>query len=340
MKIINKDDLSYTLKINSNDDFSFLKKIIEIGDTIKGRTYRKIKLNDNDMKSRSVKKSYWLKIKIDKIEYEYNLKILGKTIEEFEDIPKNSSQSIDFNLSDEITIFKKNWRSYQKDLINEAVELSNKPRALICTIDDESATFANITYSGYNMLAKKTLRLSKKRYVEQTESNDIKKIAKKLIEFSDYFKSEYIILGSPLFWKEILKSNIIELNSDLSDKIYLEETTSGNEESIREIYRGKILDAIIKNNKLKRDEDLVDNYFQEISKNNPLFIYSKKEIKFAASEGKIEEILISEQLIEENKDLLNKIENFGGNIEIINSKNNSGIKLNGISGMMARKRFN
>jgi len=38
MKIMAKDDSSYTLKINSKDDFNFLKKVIEIGDTVKGRT--------------------------------------------------------------------------------------------------------------------------------------------------------------------------------------------------------------------------------------------------------------------------------------------------------------
>jgi mRNA surveillance protein pelota len=340
MKIIAKDDSSYTLKINSKDDFNFLKKVIEIGDTVKGRTYRKIKLSDNDLKSRSVKKSYWLKIKVNKFESGDNFKILGKTIDEFEDIPKNSSQSIDFELNDEITVYKLNWRSYQKDLINESVELANKPRALVCTIDDESSTFANITYSGYTILSKNVLRLSKKRYIEQNESNDIKKISNKLLEFSKYYNSEFIIIGSPLFWKEIIKEKVVELDKDLSKKIYLEDTTSGKEESIREIYRGKVLDSIIQNNKLKRDEDLIDSYFEEISKNNPLFIYSKKEIKSSASEGKIEEIIISEDIINENKDILNEIELFGGHIEIINSKNNSGLKLKGLSGMIAKKRFN
>ena len=151
MKIENKTETQYTLRLNSKEDFSFLSKIIEKGDIIRGRTYRKIKLSESDSKSRSVKKSFWIEIATEKISVTDSVKVLGKTISENEDIPKNSNQSIDFNLSDEITIKKDVWRGYQKNLINEAVQLSNKPRALICVIDDEVSTFANISYSGYTI---------------------------------------------------------------------------------------------------------------------------------------------------------------------------------------------
>ena len=340
MKIENKTETQYTLRLNSKEDFSFLNKIIEKGDIIRGRTYRKIKLSESDSKSRSVKKSFWIEIATEKVSVDDSVKVLGKTISENEDIPKNSTQSIDFNLSDEITIKKDVWRSYQKNLIDEAVQLSNKPRALICVIDDEVSTFANISYSGYTILGKNNLRLSKKRYIEQKSDKGIDKLVKKLIDLIKYYNSDYIILGSPLFWKEILKKQLVEEETELSNKIFLEDTTSGDEQSIREIYRGNTLDKIIKNNKLKRDEDLVDQYFEEISKRNDLVIYGKKTIIEASNNGKIEELIINDNIIEKNKELMNKVESFGGKIEILNSKTNSGMKLKGLSGMLAKKRFN
>ena len=340
MKIENKTETQYTLRLNSKEDFSFLDKIIEKGDIIRGRTYRKIKLSESDSKSRSVKKSFWIEIITEKVSVTDSVKVFGKTISENQDIPKNSNQSMDFNLTDEITIKKEKWRSYQKNLISEAVELSNKPRALICVIDDEVSTFANISYSGYNILGKNNLRLSKKRYIEQKSDKGIEKVVKKLIELIKYYNSEYVILGSPLFWKEILKNHITDQEPDLINKIFLEDTTSGDEQSIREIYRGNTLDKIIKNNKLKRDEDLLDQYFEEISRKNNLVIYTKKTIIDASRDGKIEELIINDDIIAENKELLNTIESFGGKIEILNSRTDSGMKLKGLSGMLAKKRFN
>ena len=137
-----------------------------------------------------------------------------------------------------------------------------------------------------------------------------------------------------------MKNQLIEEEKELSNKIFLEDTTSGDEYSIREIYRGNVLDKIIKNNKLKRDEDLVDQYFEEISKRNNLVIYNKKNIIEASKEGKIEELVINDNIIDRNKELLNEVESFGGKIEILNSRTNSGIKLKGLSGMLAKKRFN
>jgi stalled ribosome rescue protein Dom34 len=137
-----------------------------------------------------------------------------------------------------------------------------------------------------------------------------------------------------------LKKKLVEEETELSNKIFLEDTTSGDEQSIREIYRGNTLDKIIKNNKLKRDEDLVDQYFEEISKRNDLVIYDKKTIIEASNNGKIEELIINDNIIEKNKELMNKVESFGGKIEILNSKTNSGMKLKGLSGMLAKKRFN
>jgi protein pelota len=334
-----------SVRIDSLDDLVFLKQIIESGDFVTGRTYRKIKLGDEGSRQRSIKKSVKIKLRVDKLAFDRFLRIHGTVETEIEGIAMHSAHSIEVGMGTELEIEKEGWKKYQLTLIKNAEEASKAPKALICVLDDEQASFAHITSSGYTKLGRISLRLSKKRYEEQKNQGykDIQRVAKEIDSKFNDRKVEMIILGSPLFWKEIVKKQLDEDFPETSKKVHLKDVSSGDEDGIRELISGNALDKIIKNSQLSREEDLVNDVLSQLAKNSKLIIYGVKNVEAAAESGAVESILISESRLdgsEKIKELIDNVENSGGTVNLISSSSPAGKKLNGLKGIIAKLRYN
>ena len=184
MEFLSKSENRVVLKLDSLDDFLYLKQIIEQRDLVRGKSSRKIKFGSEGGRQKSVKKSIWVTIKVNQIEIGSKFRATGSVESEIEGIPLNSSHSIDFESGSEIEISKETWKPYQLNLIKDAERASKAPKALICILDDEIATFAHITASGYTNLGQLNLRLSKKRYQENKNQGekDITKVAAAIIK--------------------------------------------------------------------------------------------------------------------------------------------------------------
>ena len=334
-----------SVRIDSLDDLVFLKQIIESGDFVTGRTYRKIKLGEEESRQKSIKKSIKIKIRVDKLAFDRFLRIHGTVETEVEGVAMHSAHSIEVGMGTELEIEKENWKKYQLTLIKNAEEASKAPKALICVLDDEQASFAHITSSGYTKLGRISLRLSKKRYEEQKNQGykDIQRVAKEIDSKFNDRKVEMIILGSPLFWKEIVKKQLDEDFPETAKKVHLKDVSSGDEDGIRELISGNALDKIIKNSQLSREEDLVNEVLTQLAKNSKLIIYGVKDTERAAEAGAVESILISESRLdgsEKIKELIDNVENSGGTVNLISSSSPAGKKLNGLKGIIAKLRYN
>jgi len=334
-----------SVRIDSLDDLVFLKQIIESGDFVTGRTYRKIKLGEEGSRQKSIKKSVKIKLRVDKLAFDRFLRIHGTVETEIEGIAMHSAHSIEVGMGTELEIEKEDWKKYQLTLIKNAEEASKAPKALICVLDDEQASFAHITSSGYTKLGRISLRLSKKRYEEQKNQGykDIQRVAKEIDSKFNDRKVEMIILGSPLFWKEIVKKQLDEDFPETAKKVHLKDVSSGDEDGIRELISGNALDKILKNSQLSREEDLINDVLNQLAKNSKLIIYGVKDTGKAAEAGAVESILISESRLdgsEKIKELIDNVETSGGTINIISSSSPAGKKLNGLKGIIAKLRYN
>ena len=332
------------LRIDSLDDLLFLKQIIEPGDMVRGLTYRKVKVGEASGRQKSVKKSFRITVKVTKLDFDRFLRVHGTVENEIEGIALHSAHSIEVGMGTEIEVQKNKWKQYQIQIVKDAEAASKAPKALVCVLDDEQASFAHITAAGYTKLGNISLRLSKKRYEEQKNQGykDIQRVAREINDKFNDKKVEVIILGSPLFWKEIVKKQLIEDFPDTASKVKLEDVSSGGEDGIRELIHGNALDKIIKNSQLSREEDLVNEALQLIAKNSELIIYGISNTKAAAEAGAVESILISDSRLdgsEEIKELIEHVESGGGIVNLISSSSPAGKKLNGLKGIIAKLRY-
>ena len=345
MKVLGFDEKSKTakIKVDSLDDLWHLSKLIEAGDRILGKSSRKIKLSEEEERQKSVKRGVFVELEVQEVDLGAHLKIHGLVQNESEHIPLFSAHSLDIELGTTFDLKKPRWREYQKDRLKEAEEASAAPKALLCVLDDEQAHLAYLTAAGYQLQGKINLRLSRKMYKEKQvkPQADLDKLVAKIRELS--YDIDVIIIGSPLFWKEILYNRLKEAEPELSKKAHLENTHSGDEKGIQALVQSGTLDKITKKSQASKEAQLVEKFLQELAKESKMAKYRLSSVAKITPSGAVDTLLVTDSKLAEKKEeflkVVDEVESLGGQVHIINSKSDPGRKLNGLGGIGALLRY-
>lgn len=325
------------LKAENIDDLWTLSELIEKNDVVKSKTQRKIKEKES-------KKTLTLTIKVEQVEFTENaLRINGKTIEEHEDVPKDSYHTLTIIPGTQFTL-QKEWFEYQKKRLLEATK--EKPsKILIVVFDRETALFAKLKKQSYQVILKLKGEVVKKRFSEKPKQNFYHQIIDKIKEYNEKNNYEHIILGSPSFWKEELLKHL--KNDKLKQKIAQVQCSEADENSIKELLKKRELEKILKQDRISKELKIVEELFTEISKEE-LAVYGFKDVERIASTGAIKKLLVTTNLIKEKREnetfnelqnLMKLIEKTGGEIIVISTKHEGGKKLQSLGGIAALLRY-
>ena len=336
------------LKIENLDDLWYLSQIIDIGDLIKGKTIRKIKIGqDSDRKQSIVKKPIFLKTKIEKIEFSKTsgtLRVLGIITEGPEDVQKGEHHT--FNLEPNIifTLIKERWLKYQVDRLKEACK-EHTSKILIVVMDREEAHLALLKKYGYDLLTSIKGKVKKKDVEERSEGKFYDEIIKKIEEYVKRYNIIKVILASPAFWKEDLMKELT--NDELKKKIIQATCNSTGKNGINEVLRRPEVKAALQQDRIAKEINLVEELLTEISKNN-LAIYGLKDTENAVNAGAVKTLLITDTLIQKSREtqdyekidnMMKIVDSMKGSINIISSDHEGGKKLNGLGGIAAILRY-
>jgi len=347
MRIIhfNKREGVAKLKVNLLDDLWHLSKIIEPNDLITGRIERKIKFSGSEERAKAERKFYTAKIRAARVQLESTfLKIFGEITEGSDELSKGA-HTLDVKVGFEISI-EKDWKEYQIKRLRDAEKAASAPKALICALDDEQATLAALTAVGISYLGQFQLGLAKKRYVEKAQER-MQELVAEIIRIEKQSKPDYLILASPLFWKEELLKKLQEKESKIGNKVKLENVSAGSRRGIVELLHQGVLDKVIKQSQLQKEFKLVENLVIEIARKG-LATYKFANVKNAVEAGAVDDLLLTDSLIadyreknkfEELEQLIDAVEGQGGKVNIISSDNEAGDKLDGLGGIAVLLRF-
>lgn len=327
----------------SADDLWQLSQIIEPEDFVTGKTTRKIKLSGEGEKARADKRTITLKVKVEKVDFqENNLRIGGAVAEAREDIPAGAAHSISIEAGSVITITKEEWLKFQLDKLKESSCAA--PKLLIAVFDRESAIFAMLRQKGYEILNEEKGKVAKKA-VKVEEENFYKRIIVLLKEYDARFALDRIILASPAFWKEELMK---ELKDDaLKRKIIQATCSSVTKNAIEEVLKRPELREALKQDRLSKEANLVEELMAEIGKSG-LAAYGFGEVEKLAEVGAIKVLLVTDKLIRKRRNentfkqldtLMRQADKAKGDVVIINSENEPGMKLDSLGGIAALLRF-
>jgi protein pelota len=273
------------------------------------------------------------------------LRVQGRIKEGPEDITLNSTHSIELSLNSEFKLEKEKWYDHHISRLKDAERLSLAPNAIICILDDEQANFGLVIPSGIKSIGEFALRLTKKRIKEKSQ-DDIKRVAEELIKISKEKGIEKIIVGSPMFWKDLVLKELQSRNPAIAKNTLLETVSTGSKRAFYELVASGSFDKIVQKSIASEEEKLVEQLLREISKDTGLYSYGLDEVQDAAKADAVENLLVSEKVADkDNKDwkaireLIEKVEGTRGIIHIIDAESEAGKKLLGLGGIAALLRY-
>jgi protein pelota len=330
------------LKVESADDLWYLNNIIDPGDVISGKTLRKLKPTEE---AKAERKLVFMSIKVEKVDFAADeLRVSGKVLEGPEDVPHGSYHTFSVEQGSIITLVKEEWLAYQLDYVKEATT-ATVPKIIVCVFDREEALFAKLTRDSYQMLTTIKGKVAKKAVDEKVKETFYEQIVAQLEEYDKRFQLDKIIVASPAFWKEDLYK--VLKNPQLKQKI-IQATCSGvDETSVAEVLKRKETQQALHQDRVSKEMSIVDDLFLAIAKKQPA-AYGMKETQQAAEAGAIEQLLVTDKLIQQSRAennfqaidrIMRQVDKAKGKVWIVSTEHEGGKKLQGLGGIGALLRY-
>ena len=344
MKIIHKelDKGIIKLKVDNADDLWHLSHIIENGDILYGKTYRKeMKKNDKLRSEKLERVPLNLEIKTEKIEFSKDVMRLRVTgvITQGEEAGSYHT----FNIEDNsIITITKSWRNHQLERIERAVKDTLTPKVLIVCIEEGDSDFGVITQYGVDFPLSVSKSIAGKHEVSSRDKDKREffgETAIKIIEFIDKYNLKNIIVAGPGFYKDEFMNYIKEFQPGISANILTENVSTGGRAGVYECIKRGMVEKAQKDLRVSLETNVVETLFQAILKNEG--VYGLKAIEKALEYGAIDKILIVDKLLKntEFEVITEKSRDQRATIYVISSEHDAGKKLEGIGGIGATLRF-
>jgi protein pelota len=334
MKTINQD-LKHgivKLKIENLDDAWHLKKLIEAGDFVTARTFRKTSVKTGQEIKEGDRKPMVLTIEVEKTEYRpdmHTLRVHGRITAGPGDAQLSSYHTIQLEQGMVISLEKPKWKTFHLDRICKAG--GRKPLLFICVLDRESADFASLQESGIKM--KGSVR-SESTEGDTRRQEYYRNVMETLQKERDH---DSIIVAGPGFERENLYNFIKKNDPDLSKRITVEHANDTGRAGVQEVIETSA-NRVLKETRVAKETETVQEILARIKKDG-LVAYGKAEVAKAVEMGAVETLVVSEDKIEEFEQLMDTTEKQGGAVTIISTEHESGEEFLGLGGIAVLLRY-
>jgi protein pelota len=331
MKILSRNMREQTLKVQAetSEDLWHLEHVLEKGDLVTSRTFRKASIKSGGEYEYGDKKPVVLTIKLEKMEYNKDsgvLRLNGPIVAGPEDVPMNSYHSLQVEPGTVLSVQKKAWKKHQLDRLEKAKV--RKPLLLICVLDREDADFAILSETGIEMKAR----------ITNYDRENMEDYYEKIVAYLKTQEVQTIVIGGPGFERENLLNYINTSHKDMSGRIMLEHANSTGINGIEEILK-KSANRILKETRIAKESWYVNEIMKRMNTEG-LVVYGPKETEKAIKMGAVETLLVSQEKVDEFEKLMEAEEKMAGNVVIIGSDHELGeqfLHLGGIAGFLRFK---
>lgn len=355
MKIIKIDQKhgEVTVKAESLNDLWSLYNIINKHDQVSSLTQRRVVLKEGSSGERKLMK---LKLQVESVsfhEFSNRLRIKGKILEGPDDyVSFGSYHTFNVEVSQKLTIIKEHWAKNELRRLKERSKFDSNFIILIIGIETGLATLALITNFSHNRIATIRKNIPGKRY-KQTYRNkalneffsDIQKV---VLENIKNMEINLIVVCGP----GNTKDNFIKFlqktpDFDFKGNIETCHASSGTESAIKETLKSSKLAKFKNKVKILEETEKIENIMTQFATNADLIAIGMEEVATASEKGAIKELLIADLLIrgssKENKlkieEIITNVEQSGGEINIMSTKNLTGEQLVNLGSIIGILRY-
>jgi len=326
MKIVKLDRKNNILKgiIKSQDDLLLLSYLIEEGDKLVAFSKRKIDINGN----KEIKR---LRIGIDversKSEGK-DLQVSGKIFFSSDpDIPLHRYHTITLSKGNGFLLKKKSFLNFQLKMIEESQHKA--PKVFICVYEAGHAIFYTMTNYSLKKLYEVNQNIAGKRFKNKDNEEFFLHLVNSLKnEFNRRKWDLFIVAGTAI--------NNANLKEKLGEKGIIYETVSYADTGIRELLAKDKINQLLRRSYLARQNDLINEYIDQIGRKNDKFVYGKEEIMRRLDVDTPLQVLVTAEKAAEEKELIYRLDSMGADIILFTEADESKSLLENFGGIIVK----
>jgi protein pelota len=341
-------------------DLWHLYNIIEKGDTVYAKTFRRIRSSNEPLRAdKGEKTPVYLGITVEDAalhKYSNRLRVRGIISSAPENVSRGSYHTINVETGTPIKIIKSKWPKYILDRIGEAEKLREETKIIVISMEEGEASIAVIDSYSVDIISNISVNIPGKRFVSQHDEAIrafFSEVYKALNQFiaSQKFKigqdiNKIVIVG-PGFIKDNFLNYLISKQPVLKDNLVLESSSYGGINGIYETIKRGIVAKILEESKVIKDSQLLEEFFIHLSKDDKRVVYGNEAVERAVLQGAVEKLLITDEKLrtanveerEKYDELLRQSEHMGGKTHIISTLHRVGERLRAFGGIAAILRF-
>lgn len=328
------------------EDLFSLSQIIEKGDTLEGRTLRKIKLDrgGDDRKTAVVTRPVFLSITVKEVEFTgETLRVSGTVNEGKEDIPRGAHHTITVEIHDTVAIIKEQWPGFLLEKLKEACS-GEPPKILIAILDRDEAYIALMKRVKYEILVHLGAEPEKKA-MKQTEKDFYAEVAKQITLYDERHNFDAVIIASPAFFKDEVAKR---LGENIRGRTVLCTSSSVGKNGIDEVLKREEAASALAKARIGSEMKHVQTLFAEIGRASGKAVYGLDACKKAVEAGAVAELIVSEGFIQKLRAegkyepvaaVMKAADMARAEVRIISSEHDGGRQLDGLGGIGAVLRY-
>ncbi len=358
MKILKRDlrEGKITLKIETLDDLWHLYNVIQVGDTVIGRTTRRVRIGDEDSrKQESVRKTMTLTLKVDDVSFHSfanRVRIKGRILQGPADLVSiGSFHTLNIELGNTITIIKEHWPQYILKRLEEAQRSRASPIALIVTIEDGVAELFLVADFGIRQMSRIRTSISRKRGDQKAYDSSMREFFQEVVTAVrtalEQNEVGLVVICGPGFVKDHFREFLLSSQIKGLPPVIAEATNTTGLPAAREIlYRG-VVSKVLTELKIETETRLMEELLTHIAKDDGLGAYGDEDVARAVQFGAVEHLLITDRRLRqvpnnerrEMDTLIRETERSRGAVHIVSTEHPAGDQLDSLGGIAAILRF-
>ncbi len=328
-----------------SDDLLNLRRIIKENDKVIGDTTRVLKQDkDYSRPDKGERVKIRIALTVEKISLDDVLDRLriGGTISESsnESVPHGTHHSFILKINDGITISKKKWLPFEKNLLESS---NNQVGFVLVAIDTGDSGIARLRGTHLEFMPNIYSGSGGKRY--KTNFNIEKFFEQVQQAVSTILKeADSIVIFGPGETKKRF-ANFIQKSQNLQKfKVQVVEgIDSGGEDGIYTFTKSNTMKDIMSDSKLAKASSIIDEVMHLANKKSKKFTMGFDETFNANQMGAVESMVFSDKAIQDDEqkmiDFLNDMENKGVKMYSVDSSTDIGLRVTGLGGIVSLLRY-
>jgi len=215
----------------------------------------------------------------------------------------------------------------------QEIEEKRSYQVLFCLVEKGSADFFIVEESGIKDLSKVSQNIPGKMYSDQKTGEDFYSEVQTVLERSGKDVGNIILAGPGM-----QKNNVYnQLSDKLKAKTFQQDISVTGKTGLHEAIKRGALKKVVEDARIGEEAQAVEEFFEELEKDGK--VDYGEAVEELAEIGAVKKLLITQGKNREKPDIIENVEQQGGEVQIVHTDHESGERLDQFGGIAAILRY-